>query len=106
MIRTAAGRFRRLLPHRDDYTEAAAIVAPRHPRRRDRRRGGAAVGVGVRDQFRRGSRRTAWSPAVVAGLVAAVFGGSHVQVSGPTGAMAVVLAPIVAQHGLGSIAHW
>lgn len=42
--------------------------------------------------------------AVVAGLVAAVFGGSSVQVSGPTGAMAVVLAPIVAVHGLGSIA--
>ncbi|MDZ4268220.1 MAG: SulP family inorganic anion transporter, partial [Mycobacterium sp.] len=42
--------------------------------------------------------------AVIAGLVAAVFGGSHVQVSGPTGAMAVVLAPIVMQHGLGSIA--
>lgn len=42
--------------------------------------------------------------AVVAGLVAAVFGGSPVQVSGPTGAMAVVLAPIVAEHGLGSIA--
>ncbi len=42
--------------------------------------------------------------AVVAGLVAAVFGGSPVQVSGPTGAMAVVLAPIVAQHGLGSVA--
>lgn len=42
--------------------------------------------------------------AVVAGFVAAVFGGSHVQVSGPTGAMAVVLAPIVAAHGVGSIA--
>ncbi|CAJ1506930.1 SulP family inorganic anion transporter [[Mycobacterium] burgundiense] len=42
--------------------------------------------------------------AVVAGLVAAVFGGSNVQVSGPTGAMAVVLAPIVAVYGLGSIA--
>jgi SulP family sulfate permease len=42
--------------------------------------------------------------AVVAGLVAAAFGGSHVQVSGPTGAMAVVLAPIVAQYGVGSIA--
>ncbi|OCI30734.1 SulP family inorganic anion transporter [Oerskovia enterophila] len=37
--------------------------------------------------------------AVVAGIVAAVLGGSRVQVSGPTGAMAVVLAPIVAQHG-------
>jgi sulfate permease, SulP family len=42
--------------------------------------------------------------AVVAGIVAAIFGGSSVQVSGPTGAMAVVLAPVVAQHGLGSIA--
>jgi SulP family sulfate permease len=42
--------------------------------------------------------------AVLAGLVAAIFGGSHVQVSGPTGAMAVVLAPIVAQYGVGSIA--
>jgi MFS superfamily sulfate permease-like transporter len=37
--------------------------------------------------------------AVVAGFVAAVFGGSNLQVSGPTGAMAVVLLPIVAQFG-------
>ena len=37
--------------------------------------------------------------AIVAGLVAAVFGGSSVQVSGPTGAMTVVLVPVVAQHG-------
>lgn len=37
--------------------------------------------------------------AVVAGFIAAVFGGSHVQVSGPTGAMVVVLAPIAALHG-------
>lgn len=37
--------------------------------------------------------------AIVAGLVAAVFGGSNVQVSGPTGAMTVVLVPIVAEHG-------
>jgi SulP family sulfate permease len=42
--------------------------------------------------------------AVVAGVVAAVFGGSSVQVSGPTGAMAVILAPVVAEHGLGSVA--
>lgn len=42
--------------------------------------------------------------AVVAGLVAAVMGGSNVQVSGPTGAMVVVLAPVVATHGTGSIA--
>ena len=37
--------------------------------------------------------------AIVAGFLAAVFGGSHVQISGPTGAMAVVLVPIVASHG-------
>ncbi len=37
--------------------------------------------------------------AIVAGAVAAVFGGSRVQVSGPTGAMTVVLVPIVASHG-------
>jgi SulP family sulfate permease len=39
--------------------------------------------------------------AIVAGVVAAVFGGSNVQVSGPTGAMVVVLGPIIAEHGLG-----
>lgn len=37
--------------------------------------------------------------AIVAGAVAAVLGGSHLQVSGPTGAMAVVLLPVVARHG-------
>ncbi|WP_433605533.1 SulP family inorganic anion transporter [Prescottella agglutinans] len=37
--------------------------------------------------------------AVIAGAVAAVFGGSRFQVSGPTGAMTVILVPIVAQHG-------
>ena len=42
--------------------------------------------------------------AVVAGFVAAVMGGSNVQVSGPTGAMVVVLAPIVATHGAGVVA--
>ncbi|MCB0926981.1 MAG: SulP family inorganic anion transporter [Mycolicibacterium insubricum] len=42
--------------------------------------------------------------AVIAGAVAAIFGGSHVQVSGPTGAMAVVLAPTVAVYGPASLA--
>ena len=37
--------------------------------------------------------------AVVAGALAALFGGSNLQVSGPTGAMTVVLVPIVAEHG-------
>ncbi|NUS10082.1 MAG: SulP family inorganic anion transporter, partial [Streptomyces sp.] len=37
--------------------------------------------------------------AVVAGALAAVFGGSSLQVSGPTGAMTVVLVPIVGAYG-------
>ena len=41
--------------------------------------------------------------AIVAGIVAAVFGGSPVQVSGPTGAMAVVLAPIVIHDGVPAV---
>ena len=41
--------------------------------------------------------------AVVAGIVAAVLGGSRVQVSGPTGAMAVILAPLVATHGAAAV---
>ncbi|HQY30786.1 MAG TPA: SulP family inorganic anion transporter [Thermomicrobiales bacterium] len=41
--------------------------------------------------------------AVVAGFVAALFGGSNVQVSGPTGAMTVVLVPIVLRDGPSSV---
>ncbi|WP_179889611.1 SulP family inorganic anion transporter, partial [Streptomyces sp. st115] len=41
--------------------------------------------------------------AVVAGALAAVFGGSNLQVSGPTGAMTVVLVPIVAEYGPGGV---
>lgn len=37
--------------------------------------------------------------AIFAGLVAAVFGGSKYQVSGPTGAMTVVLIPLALQYG-------
>jgi SulP family sulfate permease len=41
--------------------------------------------------------------AIVAGFVAAFFGGSNFQVSGPTGAMTVILVPIVASYGLQSL---
>ncbi|MEE6282070.1 SulP family inorganic anion transporter [Georgenia sunbinii] len=41
--------------------------------------------------------------AIVAGFVAAVFGGSHLQVSGPTGAMTVILIPVVARYGAESV---
>ena len=37
--------------------------------------------------------------AIIAGALAAVFGGSRVQVSGPTGAMTVILIPIFHQAG-------
>jgi len=56
---------------------------------------GVAAGLGA---------RAGLVTAVVAGALAAVFGGSRVQVSGPTGAMAVVLAPLVAAHGPGGVA--
>ena len=41
--------------------------------------------------------------AILAGLIAAVFGGSNFQVSGPTGAMTVVLVPIVNKYGVESL---
>lgn len=41
--------------------------------------------------------------AIVAGVLAAVFGGSNLQVSGPTGAMTVVLVPIMHQHGASAV---
>ena len=41
--------------------------------------------------------------AIIAGFVAALFGGSRYQVSGPTGAMTVVLIPIVTQYGVAAI---
>ncbi|MFE3113890.1 SulP family inorganic anion transporter [Kitasatospora indigofera] len=41
--------------------------------------------------------------AVIAGALAAVFGGSNFQVSGPTGAMTVVLVPIVHKYGTSGV---
>jgi sulfate permease, SulP family len=41
--------------------------------------------------------------AIVAGAIAAVFGGSNLQVSGPTGAMTVVLIPVVHQFGASGV---
>ena len=55
---------------------------------------GISAGVGA---------RAGLMTAIMAGLVAGVFGGSNVQVSGPTGAMAVVLVPIVARFGPGAV---
>lgn len=41
--------------------------------------------------------------AIVAGAVAAVLGGSNLQVTGPTGPMAVVLVPVVAAHSASGV---
>jgi SulP family sulfate permease len=41
--------------------------------------------------------------AIYAGFTAAIFGGSNFQVSGPTGAMTVVLVPIVSHFGIASL---
>lgn len=38
--------------------------------------------------------------AIVAGIVTAIFGGSTTQVSGPTAAFVVIVAPIVSKYGL------
>lgn len=41
--------------------------------------------------------------AIVAGIVAALLGGSKYQVTGPTAAFVAILAPIVTQHGLNGL---
>ena len=101
-VRAASGMFSRFLPSRADYTNL------RRSWRSDLLAGitvgivalplalafGVSSGVGA---------AAGLVTAIVAGLVAAIMGGSPVQVSGPTGAMVVVLAPVVAVHGTGSV---
>ncbi|WP_229858454.1 SulP family inorganic anion transporter, partial [Streptomyces anandii] len=55
-----------------------------------------ALGFGVSSGLGAGA---GLATAVVAGALAALFGGSDLQVSGPTGAMTVVLVPIVGRYG-------
>ena len=98
----AATRVLSLLPARADF---AAVR--RHPRR-DLLAGltvavvalPLALGFGVSSGL---GAEAGLATAVVAGAVAAAFGGSNLQVSGPTGAMTVVLVPIVAAHGAGGV---
>ncbi|MDX2758854.1 SulP family inorganic anion transporter [Streptomyces sp. ME08-AFT2] len=98
----AVGRVRSLLPARADF----ALMA-RNPRR-DLLAGltvaivalPLALGFGVSSGL---GAASGLATAVVAGALAALFGGSNLQVSGPTGAMTVVLVPIVAQYGPGGV---
>ncbi|MEH0548041.1 SulP family inorganic anion transporter [Streptomyces sp. B21-105] len=98
----AVGRVRSLLPARADF----ALMA-RNPRR-DLLAGltvaivalPLALGFGVSSGL---GAASGLATAVVAGALAALFGGSNLQVSGPTGAMTVVLVPIVARYGPGGV---
>ncbi|MGI5236583.1 SulP family inorganic anion transporter [Dactylosporangium sp. CA-139066] len=97
-VRGAAVRIVGLLPRRRDW--AAARRAPR----RDLLAGltvavvalPLALAFGVTSGL---GAQAGLVTAVVAGAVAAVLGGSNLQVSGPTGAMTVVLVPVVARFG-------
>jgi sulfate permease, SulP family len=91
-----------MLPRRDDYAGLASSW-------RQDLLAGITVGVvalplalafGITSGL---GARAGLITAIVAGLVAAVFGGSNVQVSGPTGAMTVVLVPIVARYGVDAV---
>ncbi|MEV0733661.1 SulP family inorganic anion transporter [Polymorphospora sp. NPDC050346] len=91
-------QVRSLLPSRAD------LAAIRRQPRRDLLAGltvavvalPLALGFGVASGM---GAEAGLATAIVAGAVAAVFGGSNLQVSGPTGAMTVVLVPITAQYG-------
>ncbi|MCQ8835052.1 SulP family inorganic anion transporter [Streptomyces malaysiensis] len=97
-ISRAAARLTVLLPTRADLADM------RHDPRRDLLAGltvaivalPLALGFGVSSGL---GAEAGLATAVVAGALAAVFGGSNLQVSGPTGAMTVVLVPIVGEYG-------
>ena len=59
-----------------------------------------AIGFGITSGM---SAQAGISTAILAGFIAALFGGSRFQVSGPTGAMTVVLIPVIANNGIGAI---
>jgi SulP family sulfate permease len=99
---TRPSRLRALLPTRRDLADA------RRDPRRDLLAGltvaivalPLALGFGVSSGL---GAEAGLATAVVAGALAAIFGGSNLQVSGPTGAMTVVLVPIVAEYGPGGV---
>ena len=41
--------------------------------------------------------------AIIGGLLVALFGGSKMQIAGPTGAFVVIVAGIIAKHGLSGL---
>ena len=59
-----------------------------------------ALGFGITSGM---SAAAGLTTAIIAGFIAALFGGSKYQVSGPTGAMTVVLLPIIHSYGVQAI---
>ncbi|MCX5239042.1 SulP family inorganic anion transporter [Streptomyces prunicolor] len=102
LLGRVGGRLAGLLPGRGDLAQM------RRDPRRDLLAGltvaivalPLALGFGVSSGL---GAEAGLATAVIAGALAAVFGGSNLQVSGPTGAMTVVLVPIVAEHGPGGV---
>lgn len=56
-----------------------------------------AIGFGITSGL---SATSGIATAIVAGFLAALFGGSRFQISGPTGAMTVVLIPTIGKYGI------
>jgi SulP family sulfate permease len=59
-----------------------------------------AIGFGITSGL---SATSGIATAIVAGFIAALMGGSRFQVSGPTGAMTVVLIPVISKNGVSAI---
>ncbi len=59
-----------------------------------------ALGFGITSGM---SAAAGLTTAILAGFIAAILGGSRFQVSGPTGAMTVVLIPIIHSYGIQAI---
>ncbi|MCW2542391.1 MAG: sulfate transporter [Frankiales bacterium] len=102
MALTFVSRLRAMLPTSADWT-----TARRNPR--SNLLAGATVAVvalplalafGVASGV---GARAGLITAVVAGALAAIFGGSNLQVSGPTGAMTVVLIPVFHRYGTNGV---
>ncbi len=92
-----------LLPHRSDYADFREVW--RHDVIAGITVGIVALPLALAFGITTGAgARAGLITAVYAGIIAAIFGGSNYQVSGPTGAMTVVLIPIVLKYGTSSLA--
>lgn len=59
-----------------------------------------AIGFGITSGM---SAAAGLTTAIIAGFLAAIFGGSKYQVSGPTGAMTVILIPVIHNYGVSAV---